>query len=237
MNDHLVLVSGKSATGKSASLMFLDEPKGVMYLGCEGKKLPFRSKFEEYSINDPHQITEAFEAAETMPHIHTIVIDGLNMLMDMYETQYVLTATSTMQAWGQYAQYFKKMMQQYVAKSTKNVVFLAHTSDVMNETELAQETLVKIKGSVMNTGVEAYFSTVISTKKLSLKQLKDQKNALLTITPDDELLGYKYVYQCKLTKETVNERMRGPLGLWKPEETFIDNNLQNVLTRLKEYYD
>jgi hypothetical protein len=237
MNDHLVLVSGKSATGKSASLMFLDEPKGVMYLGCEGKKLPFRSKFEEYSINDPHQITEAFEAAETMPHIHTSVIDGLNMLMDMYETQYVLTATSTMQAWGQYAQYFKKMMQQYVAKSTKNVVFLAHTSDVMNETELAQETLVKIKGSVMNTGVEAYFSTVISTKKLSLKQLKDQKNALLTITPDDELLGYKYVYQCKLTKETVNERMRGPLGLWKPEETFIDNNLQNVLTRLKEYYD
>jgi hypothetical protein len=208
-----------------------------MYLGCEGKKLPFRSKFEEYSINDPHQITEAFEAAETMPHIHTIVIDGLNMLMDMYETQYVLTATSTMQAWGQYAQYFKKMMQQYVAKSTKNVVFLAHTSDVMNETELAQETLVKIKGSVMNTGVEAYFSTVISTKKLSLKQLKDQKNTLLTITPDDELLGYKYVYQCKLTKETVNERMRGPLGLWKPEETFIDNNLQNVLTRLKEYYD
>jgi hypothetical protein len=236
MNDHLVLVSGKSATGKSASLMFLDDPKGVMYLGCEGKKLPFKSKFEEYSINDPHQITEAFEAAEAMPHIHTIVIDGLNMLMDMYETQYVLTATSTMQAWGQYAQYFKKMMQQHVAKSTKNVVFLAHTSDISNETELTQETLVKIKGSVMNTGVEAYFSTVVSTKKLSLKQLKDCKNTLLTVTPEDEALGYKYVYQCKLTKDTVNERMRGPLGLWKSEETFIDNNLQNVLTRLKEYY-
>jgi RNase adaptor protein for sRNA GlmZ degradation len=35
MNDHLVLVSGKSASGKSASLMFMDDPKGVMYLNCE----------------------------------------------------------------------------------------------------------------------------------------------------------------------------------------------------------
>jgi len=54
MNDHLVLVSGKACTGKSASLMFLKDPKGVMYLNCEsGKKLPFKSKFEEYTVIDP----------------------------------------------------------------------------------------------------------------------------------------------------------------------------------------
>lgn len=35
INDHLVLLGGKSATGKSASLMNLENPKGVLYLNCE----------------------------------------------------------------------------------------------------------------------------------------------------------------------------------------------------------
>jgi putative ribosome biogenesis GTPase RsgA len=34
-NDHLVLLCGKSATGKSASLMNLEKPEVVMYLNCE----------------------------------------------------------------------------------------------------------------------------------------------------------------------------------------------------------
>ena len=47
-NNHLVLVSGKSSSGKSASLLDMDKPEGVMYLNCEnGKKLPFKSKFKE----------------------------------------------------------------------------------------------------------------------------------------------------------------------------------------------
>jgi hypothetical protein len=237
MNDHLILISGKSATGKSASLMFMDDPKGVMYLNCEsGKKLPFKSKFEEYVITDPMQVVEAVEAAESMQHIHTIVVDSLTYLMDMFETIYVLGSSNTMKAWGDYAQYFKKLMQHYIAKSSKNIIFTAHTSDVMNESEMAQETLVKVKGSVMNQGVESYFSTVISTKKVSLKQLKDYKNELLVITPEEEALGYKYVFQTKITKETVHERMRGPLGMWNQSETYIDNNLQNVINRLHQYY-
>ena len=35
VNDNLVLVVGKSAAGKSASLMGLENPEGVMYLNCE----------------------------------------------------------------------------------------------------------------------------------------------------------------------------------------------------------
>lgn len=35
VNDHLILLCGKSATGKSASLMGLANPEGVMYLNCE----------------------------------------------------------------------------------------------------------------------------------------------------------------------------------------------------------
>lgn len=36
-NDNLVLISGASATGKSASLMGIENPEGVMFLACEPK--------------------------------------------------------------------------------------------------------------------------------------------------------------------------------------------------------
>lgn len=237
VNDHLVLLCGKSATGKSASLMGLENQEGVMYLNCEaGKKLPFRAKFKQFTITDPLQINEAFEAAEKMEGIHTIVIDSLTYLLDMYESVYVINSSNTMQAWGQFSQYFKALMQQYVAKSTKNVIFIAHTSDTMNESEMVMETKVPVKGALKNNGIESYFTIVIASKKVQLKALKEYGSPLLNITPEEEMLGYKYVFQTKLTKDTVNERLRGPLGLWETKETFIDNNMQQVLNRLHEYY-
>ena len=237
VNDNLVLIAGKSATGKSACLAGLENPEGVMYLNCEsGKKLPFRSKFKQFVIVDPLQVYEAFDAAESMPDVHTIVIDTLTYLLDMYESLYVYNSANGQKAWGDFAQYFRNLMQTYVAKSTKNVIFLAHTADQLNEGEMIMETKVPVKGATKNNGIESYFSLVIATKKIQLKALKDYKSDLLTITPEEEALGFKYVFQTKLTKETVGERLRGPLGMFDTKETYTDNNAQLVMNRLHEYY-
>ena len=83
---------------------------------------------------------------------------------------------------------------------------------------------------------ESYFSLVIATKKVPLKTLKDYQSDLLTITPEEQALGFKYVFQTKLTKETVGERLRGPLGMFDTKETFTDNNAQLVMNRLHSYY-
>ena len=236
-NDHLVLIVGKSISGKSHALIGLDNPEGVMYLNCENsKRLPFKSKFKEYTIIDPVQIYTAFEKAEQNPDIHTVVVDTLTYMMDMFETVHINNATNTLQAWGNYSKFFKTLMFQYVAVSTKNVIFLAHTADVLNEKEMINETLVKVKGSLMNQGIESFFTTVVSTKKLPLNKLKEYKNEYLTINEDEEILGYKHVFQTRLTKETVNERIRSGLGMWDRNETYIDNNVQLVINRLHEYY-
>jgi len=50
-------------------------------------------------------------------------------------------------------------------------------------------------------------------------------------------LGYKYIYQTKLTKDTVNERIRSPMRMWDIPESYIDNNIEHVLTRLHKYYN
>jgi len=101
---------------------------------------------------------------------------------------------------------------------------------------MINETMATVKGSLKNLGLESYFTTVISSKKLPLTKLTAYQNPLLTITEDDEILGFKYVFQTKLTKDTVNERMRSHLGLWSKEETYIDNDVQLVLDRINEYY-
>jgi hypothetical protein len=218
--------------------MNLKDPEGVMYLNCENnKKLPFRAKFKQFTITDPMQVFEAFKAAELKPEIHTIVVDTLTFLMDMYETLYVLPHAGTpkgMTAWGEYAQFMKKLMSQYVAMSTKNVIFLAHTSDVISD-ENVTETIVKVKGSLMNQGVESFFSTVVSTKKVLLKDLKDECD-LLVITEQEKALGFKHVFQTEPTKRTINERMRSSFAMWEPTETYINNDCQSVIDRLHEYY-
>ena len=208
------------------------------------KKLPFKSAFIKgpdgrvgFTITDPLQVFEAFDYAETKPEIHTIVIDTLTFLMDMFETQYVIGSKNTMEGWSQYAQFFKKLMSHYAAKSTKNVIILAHVSDVLNESEMTLDTLVKVKGSVMNQGVEAMFSHVISTKKIPVKKLKEYPNDLLTITEEEELLTYKHVFQTRITKDTINERIRSSDSMWSIKETYINNDCQLVLDRLHEYYN
>jgi hypothetical protein len=237
-NTNLVLIVGKSTSGKSASLRNLKNPEGVIYLQCEtNKRLPFADKFKKQVVTDPRQVPAIIQQAEDHDKIHTVVVDTITFLMDMYESKFCVNSKDGRKAWGDYAQYWKKLMQQTVASSSKNIIMLAHTMDVFNEGESIMENRVKVKGSLMNQGIEAYFCNVIACKKMPIKSLENYSSALLTYTPEEEALGYKYVYQTKLTKETIHESIRGPLNLWNTSETYIDNDAQLVLDRLHEYYD
>lgn len=237
VNDNLFLVCGTPATGKSACLRNLEN---VIYLNCEsGKKLPFKPKnFKQFVISDPYQVHEAFEWAETQPEYTTIVVDGLNFLMDMFESTYIIGSSDSRSAWGDYAQFFKNLMQKHVALSTKNVIFTAHTKDFYNETTLSMSTRVPIKGALANQGIEAYFSCIVYTKKKALTDLETakQKSDLLNITDLERTLGFKYVFQTIPTADTVHEGMRGPMGFFDPNETFIDNDCVHILNRLNEYF-
>lgn len=236
-NDNLVLICGESVGGKSASLRNIKNPEGVIYANCEsGKKLPFPAKFRSITITDPLTLYTIFDEAEKSTLIHGIVVDSLTYMMDMYESVHVLTATDTQKAWQNYQQFFKKLMQLYVAKSTKNVIFTAHTLAKFNEAESVMEKKVPVKGALQACGIESYFSVVVAAKKMPLKLLEGYQNPMLTITPDEEAIGMKHVFQTRLTKETVNERIRAPMGMWTIQETYIDNDVQVLMEKLHSYY-
>lgn len=246
MTGKLLLLVGKSTTGKSYSLKGLEEPERVAYLNCEsGKQLPFPNKFKTQIITDPKGQLIAKNGILDMiaahpDKFHTVVIDSLTFLMDMFETKYVKTAVNSQAAWGEFSDFFINLMNQKVPELIKvgvNVVIIAHVSDVLNDKELTMETLVPMKGAIGKKGVEAFFNDVVACKKIALDKLEGiYESPLLNITERERELGYKHVIQTRLTKDTVHERLRSPEDMWTKAETFIDDNLQTVLNRMNEFY-
>lgn len=234
-NRHIALVMAPPSSGKTTSLRNLRNPERVVYLNTDRKNLPFKSKFINAYINDPLDILNYLDEIKDSSEVDTVIIDTITFLMDMFETQYVVDAPNTQTAWGQYAQFYKQVIDKALSMN-KTVIFLAHEKKVMNDSEMVLETKVPVKGSVGHTGVEANFEIVLSAKKIPTTKLEYLGKTPLLVEDDPEELGIHYVFQTKLTKQTVNEKMRSPLGLWKKEELYINNDIQLVIDRLNEYY-
>ena len=238
INDQLVLIVGYSATGKSAALRNIRDQEKWMYLNCEaGKRLPFRNNFDAYRIEDPYQVHEAFDYGTNNPDVKGIITDSVTFLMDMYETNYVLPSSNTMKAWGDYGQFFKILMQQKVTAFNKPTIFTAHLKDVLDEKNMEMKTFVPVKGALQNNGIEAYFSTVVAAKKVPIKELEKYQNDLLHISDEERELGFKHVFQTKITKGTTGERIRSPMGMFAKEQTYIDNDAQLLLDHLDKFYN
>lgn len=243
VNDQMVLIVGESTTGKSASLRNIGngEPEKQsrwVYLNCEsGKRLPFRNNFSELIITDPYTVWESFDGITGHEDFDGIITDTLTFLMDMFESQYVLGSANTMQGWSNYQQFFKTLMQDKVAKCDKAVIFLAHTREDLDEKKMEMKSSVPVKGALKNNGIEAYFSTVVATKKVSIKELEKYNSNLLTITDEDAELGFKHVFQTRITKSTTGERIRSPMGLFTREQTYMDNDAALLLQHLHDYYN
>lgn len=236
--DQLVLISGFSSTGKSASLRNIRDQENWLYMGTEaGKRLPFKNKFQSVRITDPLQVIEGFDYGIATPELKGIITDSLTFMMDLYETMYVLGSANTMAGWGNFAQFFKEVMQQKVPLFARPTIFTAHVLSTLNEQAMEMTTSVPIKGALKNNGVEAYFSTVVSTKKITIKELEKYGSKMLNITDEERELGYKHVFQTRPTKNTTGERIRSPMGMFSKEETYIDNDAQLLLDHLDVYYN
>lgn len=98
--DQLMLISGYSGTGKSASLRNIKNQEKWIYACAEsGKRLPMKNNFITFNLSDPKQVLDVFDQAiEAGDKCEGIIIDSITFLMDMFETQYVLRSSNTMKA-------------------------------------------------------------------------------------------------------------------------------------------
>ena len=237
MSEQLMLIEGMSASGKSLSLSHLRNPERNMYLNCEAKRLPFKpGKLKAYNITEPSQVVEGIQYAENDVNIDTVIIDTLDFLMNMYETNIVKKAVNGQKAWGDYYTYFQELMQVHVSKSSKQFIFLAYAFTELDEEAMMKKTSMPIKGALAKIGAESFFTTIVMAKQVPLRLVLPYENPLLNVSDDDKERGVKYVFQTRMTKESSGEKIRSPQDMWTKAETYIDNNAQYVLDRMTEYY-
>lgn len=235
-NKNVVLIMGKPNTGKSTSLMKLTNQDRMVYLNADLKELPFRSNFAANAeIADAYDVHDYLDQIESEDSVDGGVLDTITFLMAMFERQYVKNSTNTQKAWGDYGDFYRTVIHK-IKSGTKDYAVLAHASTDLNEELAIRETAVPIKGAVGRVGVEADFTTILATKQMPIKKLEGFESDLLHITDEEKEDGFKYVFVTRITKESVGEKMRSAMGLWKRNELYIDNDLNQVFNRLKEYY-
>lgn len=240
INNKIIMITGYSATGKTASLRNLRNQERWLYISTEAaKELPFQNNFVKMALNKASNIHDVLKKASATKTIDGVIIDSLTYLMDMYESQEVLTAppNARYQAWSDYQQFFKKLLQETAVELGKPLILIAHVKDFYDEASMETKTYVPLKGSLANQGAESYVNFVISTKRMSLNKLENYKNDLLTVSEEENVLGFKYVFQTRLTKESLNERIRTPMGMFSIKETFVDNDVQILLDKIDKYYE
>lgn len=242
-NSKVLLICGKPASGKTTSLLNIRNQEGWVYLNCENNKaIPFRHKFKNIKVLEPELVHTVFEYMRQKPDEVTagkdgVIIDSITFLMNMYENLRINENTGdTRAAWKTYGKFFNDLMGKDIANCKSPVVLMAHVQDTFNEESQRWESFIPVKGSLKLTTLEAYFTCILYAKVLPLKELEKYNNDLLHITEDDKIDGFKHVFQTRLTSKTTGEKIRGPLGLFSREETYIDNDVQQVLDRLTEFY-
>lgn len=235
-NKNIVLIMGKPNTGKSTSLMNLHNQNKMVYLNTDLKELPFKSRFiKNVEVADALDVLAYIKEIEQSEQVEGAVLDTLTFLMSMFERQYVNGSANTQKAWGDYGNFYREFIHAIKAGS-KDYAILAHEDSFLNEQSMQMESRVPLKGSVAKIGVEADFTTILSTKQMPIKKLEGHENDLLHITDEEREDGFKYVFATRVTKESVGEKMRSAIGLWNRNELYIDNDLNQVFNRLKEYY-
>lgn len=237
-NPHSILICGESGAGKSMSLYSLRDRSDVLYLNCEGgKPLPFKNKFKNKVVTDPEDIIDWLEEIaelESSPY-NFVIIDTISFMMDMYETVHVLDSANTQKAWGNYGQFFKRLIHSS-SKVNAFFVFIGHLDSWLDEEAGYFRSAVPVKGSLAKKGLEAYFTTVINVSKQPMKVLDKHPNDMLNIDEADRDIGYKHVFQTRTTKQTVGDRIRSPMGLFDRRELYIDNDIGPVIKKMIEYY-
>lgn len=237
-NKNIVLIMGPPNTGKSASLRNMPQ-ESMIYLNTDMKEIPFRSKFMvNIEVPDAQDILSYIDEIEGNPDVTGAALDTLTFLMAMYERQYVVPHAGSKKgqaAWGDYGNFYRELIHA-IKSGSKDYVIFAHQNTTLNETSMAMETTVPVKGAVGKIGVEADFTTILSTKQIPVSKLEGIENDLLTITDEEREDGVKYVFCTRITKDFTGEKMRSPMGLWGRNELYIDNDTALVFARLKQYF-
>lgn len=237
-NKNVVLIMGPPNSGKSTALRNL-ETERMAYLNADNKEPPFRRKFlKNVLLKNSASLPSFIRAIEKEPSCKGGVLDTITKALELYERQHVYPKAGSkegLSAWADYGNYVKEIMHE-IKTGTKDYVILAHEDKQFNEQSAQWQAKVPVKGSVGKIGIEADFSIILVSMQMKVSDLEGHSNDLLHITNEEKEDGLKYVLVTRVNAKFAGSMMRAPMGMWERNELYIDNDLSQVFTRVKQFY-
>ena len=236
---NILLVVGEPDKGKSHSLMHFRNPKEVGIINCDKKVLPFNKKKANFLANvvleDPEDLLDYIDIFEDKEELKIGVIDTTTDLMKEFRIQNVDDAADSRAGWGAYLKFYCKFMNK-LKHSSKTWVLLAHVDHTFDEKREEDVSSMVIQGGAGKAPISDFSVVVEADCRVITKKIKNIKNDFFTISPKEAQLGIVYHFITTRTKDHPGTLARSPSDMWDFSEVYIDNNIQNVLDVMEEYY-
>lgn len=240
-----ILVTGTSTAGKTSSVRNLTKLGKVLYLTAEFyRSPPFRPSPNLTVIKAtlPEDVREVYRqiyAGEL--EADYVVIDTFNKVLDNYVKTYISGAVKgkdNFQLWNGLPELADGMITS-MRKSKAATICLAHRGHYVvkrSDGSVENHYGALAPGKLLNqVGLEGLFDMVLVADKIPLSKLTVE-NELLSVTPTEEGVGAAYTLQTLVVPNSLWDKVRTPMEMFSPEETYISNDMVNVIKRLREYY-
>ena len=207
-----IFVCGPSGRGKSTSMRNLD-PATTVILNTERKALPFRhaKRFDKnMHVTSLGQFQALLRKALGNESIKTIVIESFTSLVEIVY-QSTVDQTEGFEGWAQYYKAIEQILLDS-KRDDKTVIFLGLDDDIKDENGVFQKTIA-VQGKWFGK-VEKEFEIVLWA----------------TIESTTEGSAYRF-----MTNSDGRNSAKSPMGMFY--DKYIDNDLNNVLTTIEEYYN
>ncbi len=211
-------IVGKSGSGKSTAIKFLD-PKKTLLINCDGKSLPFKgwkSAFNTENKNywresDLTKITAGITAYANNKAYDCIVIDTVNAIM--LDDEMAKSKQKGFDKWMDLAAGIYELIQVCNKQRDDLIIFL-----MFHSAEYRDDNTGLLERRILTNG-----------RKLEKIQLETKLPIVLYTRVDGKGDDAKFYFETKTNDSTG----KSPDGMF---ETFlIDNNLQIVIDAIKAY--
>lgn len=222
---NVVMILGKSGTGKSTSIKTLN-PEETVIVNVLGKKLPFKGsgglyntdKKNLFRVEDHLQMINLLQACDKQPHVKNIILDDCIYIM---RKEYFKRAKEAGYAkYTELAQHFQQIISTCEQmRDDINVFMILHSEDVQSE-----KTTVGYKVSTIGQLLDSQYNPVEVVPMVLYSAIKF-----------DEKGNPTYGFYTHATMEgTVQIPAKTPDEMFT--EDFIPNDLGAVVKAMNEYY-
>lgn len=223
---NVIMLLGKSGTGKSTSIKFLN-PKETVVFNILGKRLPFKGSSASYNnenknlfrLNTYSEVISYLEnISSKATYVKNIIID--DMIYIMRKEYFSRAKESGYNKYTELAMHFQQIVSLCESlREDLNIFFVLHSEDIESD-----KTIVGYKVSTVGSLVDKQYNPVEVVPMVLYSDIKydDKGNASY---------GF-YTHRCMIGN--IEIPAKSPDGMF--EEDFIPNDLDIVIKAMNEYY-